>query len=300
MRIPTAVREQVEEQFGPVSSVTPVGGGCINPSVRLTLPDRTAFLKFNPESPPALFHVEARGLQALRDAAAGLRIPEVLAVGEGDGIGWLLLEWLAPAPRGPNFGERLGRGLAALHRAGADAETEWGWPEDGWIGPLPQENTRMADWPEFWRSRRLEPQLRHARDAGRMPGRAAEWKHLFAHLPELLAPAEQDGPSLLHGDLWSGNVLPAEPQEGGAGEPALVDPATYRGHREVDLAMSELFGGFDASFYAAYRETWPLEPGYRELRRSVYQLFYLLVHVNVFGGSYIPSTERTLRSVLAC
>ncbi|HEX8242728.1 MAG TPA: fructosamine kinase family protein, partial [Longimicrobium sp.] len=107
----------------------------------------------------------------------------------------------------------------------------------------------------------------------------------------LLAGAEGAGPSLLHGDLWSGNVLSA------AGDPALIDPAVYRGHREADLAMAELFGGFDARFHAAYAEAWPLQPGYREARRGIYQLYYLLVHVTLFGGGYTAQTLSTLRRV---
>jgi fructosamine-3-kinase len=130
-----------------------------------------------------------------------------------------------------------------------------------------------------------------ARTAGREPGARREWERLFDRLPELLAPGEEDGPSLLHGDLWSGNVLSA------AGEPALIDPAVYRGHREADLAMAELFGGFDACFHAAYREARPLLPGYAETRRAVYQLYYLLVHVNLFGGGYVAQTAAMLRRI---
>jgi fructosamine-3-kinase len=123
-----------------------------------------------------------------------------------------------------------------------------------------------------------------------MPGQRSQWERIFVRVPELLAPADQDGLSLLHGDLWSGNVLST------ASGPALVDPAVYRGHREVDLAMTELFGGFDASFYEAYQEVWPLLPGYADTRRTIYQLYPLLVHVNLFGGAYIAQTANLLRS----
>lgn len=200
------------------------------------------------------------------------------------------MEWIEPARRGAGFGERLGHGLAAMHRSGrADG---WGWAEDNFIGPLPQANGRTASWAELWRARRLEPQLDLARRAGRMPGRAADWDRLMDRLPDLLAPAEADGPSLLHGDLWGGNVLAA------ARGPALIDPAVYRGHREADLAMTELFGGFGAGFRAAYEEAWPLGPGY-PARRAVYQLWYLLIHVNLFGGGYGARTEGVLREALA-
>jgi fructosamine-3-kinase len=138
----------------------------------------------------------------------------------------------------------------------------------------------------------MEPQLELARRGARLPGKSAEWARLMERLPELLAPAEADGPSLLHGDLWGGNVLAAP------GGPALIDPAVYRGHREADLAMTELFGGFGGGFQAAYREAWPLQPGY-PARRAVYQLWYLLVHVNLFGGGYVAQTAAVLREALA-
>ncbi len=203
--------------------------------------------------------------------------------------GWRWSGWSPPAARRTSR-ERLGRGLAALHRAGrADG---WGWMEDNFIGPLPQANAPAASWAEFWRTRRLEPQLELARRGGRMPGKAAEWDRLMDRLPELLAPAEADGPSLLHGDLWGGNVLAAP------GGPAIIDPAVYRGHREADLAMTELFGGFGDGFRAAYREAWPLQPGY-PARRAVYQLWYLLIHVNLFGGGYGARTAAVLREALA-
>lgn len=297
MSLPEAVRARVEARFGPVRGARPVGGGCINPSLRLELGNGPAFLKYNTGAPPGLFAVEARGLDALRRAAAGaLRVPEVLAAWDParEGVpgepGWLLLEWVEPGPRGAAFDERLGRGVAALHRAPGGG---WGWEEDGFIGPLPQRNPAAASWAELWRDHRLEPRLRAARDAGHQVGAAEEWERLLAALPELLAPAEEDGPSLLHGDLWSGNVA-----SGPAGEPCLVDPAAYRGHREADLAMTELFGGFGPRFHAAYAEAWPLRPGYREARRAVYQLYYLLVHVELFGGGYAARTRAALRAAL--
>lgn len=283
------MRREVEAELGPVRGARPVGGGCIHPAFRLDLASGPVFLKCAPDAPPGLFASEARGLDALRAAAeTGLRVPEVLAVRDG----WIALEWLEPGPRRAGFGESLGRGLAALHRAPAEG---WGWEGDGFIGPLPQANAPAADWAAFWRERRLLPQLDRAREAGLRPGSEAEWDRLLAALPGLLSPAsEADGPSLVHGDLWSGNVLAV-----GSGEPALVDPAAYRAHREVDLAMAELFGGFPPDFLAAYGEAWPLEPGYGEARRSVYQLYYLLVHVNLFGGGYVPQTAAALRRSLS-
>ncbi|HET7320908.1 MAG TPA: fructosamine kinase family protein [Longimicrobiaceae bacterium] len=293
--LPDAVREGVEARFGAIRSAQHVSGGCINPAARLETKRATIFVKYNDSAPAGMFEVEAEGLRALRAAASDdLRVPEVLAAcdaGKESGAGWIALEWLEPGRGGKGTSERLGRGLAALHRAEAGG---WGWERDGFIGSLPQPNHPTASWADFWRERRLLPMLRLARDAGAPVGSSAEWDQLLAALPDLLAAGDDDGPSLLHGDLWGGNVLVTD-----TGEPALVDPAAYRGHREVDLAMSELFGGFDASFHAAYRESWPLRPGYAEVRRGVYQLYYLLVHVVLFAGGYAASTAATLRRVLA-
>ncbi|HEX2204084.1 MAG TPA: fructosamine kinase family protein [Longimicrobium sp.] len=290
--IPPSVRRAVEREIGPVVEARPVGGGCINEALRVTTARGACFVKHNAAAPPEMFAAEADGLRALRDAAPEeIRVPEVLAMG-GEGTAddpvWIALEWLEPGARRRDFGERLGRGLAALHRARSGG---WGWERTNFIGSLPQENGGAATWAEFWRDRRIAPQLRRAREGGRLPGKEAEWERLIARLPDLLAAAEDDGPSLLHGDLWGGNVASA------SGDPALIDPAVYRGHREADLAMAELFGGFDAAFHAAYREAWPLRPGYDEARRAIYQLYYLLVHVSLFGGGYVAQTAGVLRTI---
>ena len=297
MSLPEAVRRRVEERVGPVRALGAVGGGCINHAMRVEVGAEPAFLKHNAHAPAGFFPAEARGLDALRAVDGGPRIPGVLAVfdaaeeGAAGEPSWLLLEWIEPGRRGPAFEERLGRAIAALH---APADGGWGFGEDNFIGALPQSNASTDTWAAFWRDRRLEPQLRLARDGGRMPGSAAEWERLFTALPAVLSSAEDDGPSLLHGDLWSGNVM-----ADADGRPTLVDPAAYRGHREVDLAMAELFGGFGAAFHAAYGEARSLADGYADVRRPIYQLFYLLVHVNLFGGGYVAQTVSTLRRALS-
>lgn len=294
MTLPDALRGAVEARLGPVRGASGVTGGCISHGMRVELADGPVFLKHNADAPPGFFAAEARGLLALRKAAegGGLIVPRPLAWAEAeDGApAWLAMEWLEPAPRPRDFAERLGRGLAALHGL-HDGDDTWGWSEDNFIGALPQANGRMESWPDFWRDRRLQPQLAMARAAGRLPGRAADWDRLFDRLPALLDDAEMDGPSLLHGDLWGGNVLST------VDGPALIDPAVYRGHREADLAMTELFGGFGAGFHAAYGEAWPPLGGY-PARRPVYQLWYLLVHVNLFGGGYVAQTAEVLREAL--
>jgi fructosamine-3-kinase len=274
-----------------------VGGGSINAAARIGCDrGRSYFLKWNASAPSGMFAAEADGLRALRDEAArcGLRVPEVVALGgEGAAASWLLLEWVPRGSAGDGRGERLGSGLALLHRSRAGG-AGYGWERGNFIGSLPQPNDPSADWGSFWRDRRLAPQLELARRRGRLArAEAGLLDELLDRTGEALAGAATDGPSLVHGDLWSGNAY-----AGPAGEPVLVDPAVYRGHREVDLAMSELFGGFPAGWLDAYREAWPLDPSYAPLRRPIYQLYYLLVHVNLFGGSYVSGSLRAAREVL--
>jgi fructosamine-3-kinase len=292
MTLPEALCAALQAELGPIRAVRPVGGGCINTTARLETGGGPVFVKYGPRSSHDVFAVEAAGLEALRGASPELRVPAVIACShpDADAPAWLALEWLEAGPDSARCAERLGRGLAGLHRVG---QPGWGWQREGYIGPLPQGNAGTDSWAEFWWSRRLEPQLARARREGSLPGARNDWERLSARLADLLAPAESEGASLLHGDLWGGNVIALA-----SGEPALVDPAVYRGHREVDLAMTELFGGFAPRFYAAYRETWPLAAGYTEVRRDVYQLYYLLVHVNLFGGGYVDQTAGALRRVL--
>jgi protein-ribulosamine 3-kinase len=288
--IPPALRRAVESRFGVLRSAAAVPGGSVHPAARVETDGGTLFLKYDPSGTRGIFAAEARGLTALRAATADLVVPEALAWSdaEDDAPAWLALPWLEPAPPADR-GERLGHGVASLHRARSGGG--WGWPADGFIGPLPQDNRPAPTWAEFWRERRLGPPLRRLRAAGVEAGSNGAWERLLDLLPELLAPAEADGPSLLHGDLWSGNVLHT------ARGPALIDPAAYRGHREADLAMAELFGGFPPRFGDAYREAWPLAPGWPR-RRAAYQLWYLLVHLELFGAAYLARVEAALRTAI--
>lgn len=284
MTLPAALRGAVEAALGPLGGAAPVAGGSISAAHRVETAGGPVFLKHHDGAPAGMFAAEAAGLARLAAAGCGLRVPRVLARGDT----WIALEWLAPAPRDRDFGARLGRGLAALHAAPISG---WGGGGDGFLGTLPQPDAPAPTWAAFWRARRLEPLLRRARDAGRLPGAPADWARLLDRLPDLLGPAEADGPSLVHGDLWSGNVLATE------GGPALVDPAAHHGHGEVDLAMAALFGGFPPDFAAAYREARPAAPGDEAARRTVYQLYYLLAHVVLFGGGYVARTAEALRRV---
>lgn len=294
MSLPPDVRASVEsaleDRLGRTTSISgtaPVSGGCISPTTRVrTGTGESFFLKLSaPDLPDALLGAEARGLRQLASTGT-VRVPEVIATADSAEPAWLLLEWLEPsAPSGGSW-KRLGRELCSLHRNRGD----WfGGDEPNFIGSLPQDNRRSGDWADFWQTRRLEPQLRLALDADLLEDQdRRRFDLLHARLSESLAPAQEEGPSLLHGDLWSGNVHMMVD-----GTPAIIDPSVYHGHREVDLAMAELFGGFGEGFRSAYEESWPLAPGYT-VRRAIYQLYYLLVHVNLFGRSYVTRTRSTL------
>lgn len=277
-----ALEQALGERVFGASSVT---GGDINQAYRVELASGEAlFVKSNPGAPPTMFTAEARGLEWLRSAGA-VRVPEVRHVsGPDEAIQFLVLEFIAAGRPRADFDERLGRELAALHRVGAKG---FGFDSDNFIGSLPQRNGAHANWAEFYRAERLEPQLARAVDGGHLSyalRRAAA--RVLERLPELVGPAEP--PARLHGDLWSGNLHIDE-----QGAPCLLDPAVYGGHREMDLAMMRLFGGFAERVFAAYAEATPLAPGAAE-RTPLYQLYPLLVHVNLFGGSYAGSVERAL------
>ena len=295
MILPESVRGDVESALSQeagkqveVTGASPVGGGCISPTARIdTNTGNPFFLKWGSSSLPGdMLAAEARGLQALSDAGE-VRVPSVVATG-GVGPGsWLLLEWLDPGHAAPEAWGQLGRALAALHR---HQTTTFGADRDNYIGSLPQENEPSDSWAGFWRDRRLRPQLTAALSSDHLNSAdERRFDELFSRLPDHLAAGEAEGASLLHGDLWSGNVHMLA-----AGTAALIDPSVYHGHREVDLAMAELFGGFDPGFRAAYEREWQLEPGYDAVRRSIYQLYYLLVHVNLFGGGYVGRTRSAL------
>lgn len=267
-----------------VLSLRRVGGGDINEAAVVELGDGGhAFVKWHRRAPTGMFEAEARGLAWLAEPAS-LRVPEVLAVGHDDETetDFLVLELLETAPRAIDFDERLGRGLAALHHAGAP---RFGFEEDNFIGRLPQSNALRDDWATFYRECRLEPQITRARGLLDRDLRR-RLDALLDRLVDVVGPAEP--PARLHGDLWSGNHLSDE-----AGLPALIDPAVYGGHREIDLAMMQLFGGFGSRVFAAYDEAFPLTEGWED-RVPLYQLYPLLVHVNLFGGGYLGSVDRAL------
>jgi protein-ribulosamine 3-kinase len=276
------VRSAIGESMGsPVTRADPVSGGDINQAFRVDLADgRRVFVKTNPSADPEMFPAEAQGLDWLRQAAA-VAVPEVLAVSGHQGARFLVLEWLESGRPRASFDEELGRGLAALHRAGAPV---FGLERDNFIGRLPQSNAHQSSWAAFLAEERLLPMARLASHwLGRDTSSAIE--RLCTRLDTLM-PAE--APARLHGDLWGGNLHVTA-----TGAPCLIDPAVYGGHREMDLGMMRLFGGFSERVFDAYHEAFPLQPGQRE-RVELCQLYPLLVHVNLFGESYVSAVRRAL------
>ena len=272
--------------------IRPVGGGCINHGAQVVSRTGSFFLKWNGSAAPDFFAVEADGLDALA-AARTVRTPAILARSQPhEPTPWLLLEWIDQGRASEASWRRLGRELAALHRRGTD-ELRWGWHRDNYIGALPQPNGHTGDWPDFWARGRILPLTRQLLTRGTISARQADLIERAAdRAGDLLGPASlADGPSLLHGDLWSGNVLFALGRH-----PVLIDPAVYIGHREVDLAMCRLFGGFPRAFHDSYAEVWPLQPDHRR-RLALYQLYPLLVHARLFGGGYVGSTVRAAEAV---
>ena len=267
-------------------SARPVGGGCINAAWYLPGAGAGIFLKTNTPSLLPMFQAEAAGLTEL-GAAGSLRIPRPLATGVTDASAWIAMEWIEPGQGSAE--QELGAGLAEQHRKTAE---RFGWDRDNTIGSSPQRNDRCEDWPDFFARHRLAFQLELARRNGWGGTLAEAGSQLCQRLPEFFSDY-RPAASLLHGDLWAGNWAVDS-----NGHPFLFDPAVYYGDREADIAMTELFGGFGADFYAAYGEAWPLDPGY-QVRRLLYNLYHILNHLNLFGGGYLGRAQGMIDRLLA-
>ncbi|WP_375584862.1 fructosamine kinase family protein [Cyclobacterium xiamenense] len=277
------------QAFGRVPAIRQyrlVAAGTRSQAIYLETDAGEYFLKTNHESSPEIFEREREGLDRLR-AHCSLYVPQTLACGSHEDRHFLLMDWIGSGPEQADYSEQLGEGLAELHMCTSES---FGLDRNNYIAVLAQKNKPKSRWYDFFVENRLEPQLQLAFynqliDSDFM----ARFRSLYEHLQDFF-PSEK--PALLHGDLWSGNVLPDA-----TGAPALIDPAVYFGHREVDLAFSRLFGGFDDRFYEAYRSVFPLEQGFDE-RVAVYNLYPLLVHLNLFGKAYLSGIEHTLRRFL--
>lgn len=256
-----------------VQSRTPLSGGDISRVERLDTSAGRFVLKSHPDAPDGLFAAEALGLSALAAAESSLRIPSVIATNAA----FLVLEDLGDGARRSDFDETFGRGLAQIHKLAA---SQFGFSCDTFCGTTRQPNRRMNSWIDFYAQTRLDHQLVLARSAGRLSdddGQRVE--QLIAKLDTFLT-EPSEGPRLIHGDLWSGNLHTASD-----GAPALIDPSAYFADREAEFGMITLFGTWSARAHAAYEEVLPLEPGWRE-RNPLYQLYHLMNHLNLFGDGY--------------
>ena len=285
--IELAIREAEGAPFS-IESRAAIGGGCINECHVIRGGEHAYFVKTNAPGRAEMFAAEAAGLDEIGRTRT-VRVPQPVCHGASPTASWIVLELLelqSPDDRGMRA---LGRNLAGLHRVTAKY---YGWQRDNTIGSTPQTNTASADWIAFWREQRLGKQLDLAAAKGRGGRLLERGRRLMEKLPVLFA-GHVPAPSLLHGDLWSGNAGMTA-----SGEPVIYDPAVYYGDREADLAMTELFGGFPQSFYASYHAELPLDAGYAT-RKHLYNLYHVLNHLNLFGGSYGAQAERMIGQLLA-
>jgi len=279
--LPAAVSEYIAAQgWGTIAHAQPVAGGCINDGQVLTpSAGPRLFLKQNRSAPSEMFRREAEGLFALASAPGAPRVPSVLLLSES----FILLEYLAPAPGAANYWPELGRRLAALHAATSD---RFGFGHDNYLGATPQPNGWTADGYAFFAEQRICYQAARAHSRGRLSlATLRRVERLAFKLPNLV-PAQPA--SLLHGDLWLGNIIP-----GPDGQACLIEPAAHYGWAEAELAMTALFGRPPETFFAAYSAQRPLAPGYPQ-RFDLYNLYHLLNHLNLFGASYLPAVEAVL------
>jgi fructosamine-3-kinase len=277
--------EKIIEACGfSVERCTRVSGGDINDAFCIFIADKKYFLKVNDASEfPGMFEKEAKGLKALSENCT-LNIPQVIKNGAAEDEQFLLLEWMENGPRNKNFWEDFGGGLAKLH---LKKQEFFGWEEDNYIGSLVQANEQKNSWAEFYSQHRIMPLVKKIFDSGMFAAKEMKNAELLCSKLDQLFPNEH--PSLLHGDLWSGNFMCSTKG------PAIFDPAVYCGHREMDLGMCKLFGGFDNEFYEAYHQTYPLEKDWQK-RIPLTQLYPLLVHAVLFGGGYASSAADTIRT----
>ncbi len=267
-----------------IRRISPISGGSINLAARVDTTSGIFFLKANDAFRyPQMFEKEARGLQILKNAGV-ITIPEVVLTGEEEGQSFLVLRFIESKLMSVDFWEKFGTALAKLHW---NTSERFGFAEDNYIGSLVQSNKEHNRWTDFFIEERLEVQLKMAMDSGKMSETENSlFKNFFSKYESAV---NDEQPSLLHGDLWSGNFM-----VGNNGEPCLIDPAVYYGNREMDLSMTKLFGGFDDKFYEAYNAEFPLTSGFEE-RMEMHNLYPLMVHVNLFGGGYVSQVKAILK-----
>jgi fructosamine-3-kinase len=282
----------------PFSAASPrsVGGGCINSGYVLTDGPQSYFVKLNQASQISMFEAEAAGLDEMV-ASQTIRVPKPICWGTANTSAYLVQEWLDFGRTAGSAWAEMGRQLAAMHQwmpppsspSQSASRGAFGWHRNNTIGSTPQVNSWTEDWTEFWVKHRIGYQLQLAHRRG---GHFPQADRLLDSIPQLLA-GHYPQPSLVHGDLWSGNAATTK-----VGEPVIFDPATYYGDREVDLAMTELFGGFPSEFYRGYNKVYPLDSGYQR-RKVLYNLYHILNHFNLFGGGYDSQANRMIGQLLS-
>lgn len=268
--------------------LTSVGGGDINSAYQLQTADISWFIKLNRAGLAEMFVAEAAGLQELAKTGQ-VRVPEVICFGQFQRHAYLVLNYIELDTLRGQSASIFGQQLARLHR---QPQAFFGWPRDNTIGSTPQHNGRYDDWVEFWRQQRLAKQLQFAATNGYAGVLQAQGEKLLAELDGFFSDYRPQ-PALLHGDLWGGNAA-ADSQ----GNPVVFDPACYYGDREADIAMTELFGGFGRDFYAAYQAEYPLDAGYKT-RKTLYNLYHILNHLNLFGRGYLGQANAMIEQLLA-
>lgn len=282
--IAQAITQATGQEFT-IATSNSVSGGCINQGYKVSSQDREYFVKLNDAAQVEMFAAEALGLKQMQ-ATQTITVPQPICCGTAGNSSYIVLQWL-DLGRGDSQSWRLmGRQLAAMHREGTSKD--FGWERNNTIGSTPQVNTWMANWADFFAEQRIGYQLKLAKHRG---GRFPDTNQVINAVKAQLENRKPQ-PSLVHGDLWSGNAA-----IGDDGAPIIFDPATYYGDRETDLAMTELFGGFPTAFYNGYNEAWKLDSSYRQ-RKSIYNLYHVLNHFNLFGGGYGNQAIRIIETIL--
>ena len=284
-QIARAITEATGEEFA-IADTRSVSGGCINQGYKISSDNREYFVKLNDVSQVEMFAAEALGLKQMY-ATETITVPQPICWGTAENSSYIVLQWLDLGRGNNSSWTEMGRQLAAMHREGKG--DRFGWSCNNTIGSTPQVNTWMDNWADFFAEQRIGYQLKLAQRRG---GNFPDLSKVINAVRNKLADRQPQA-SLLHGDLWSGNAAIAAD-----GAPVILDPATYYGDREADLAMTELFGGFPTAFYQGYNQAWQLDSGYQQ-RKSIYNLYHVLNHFNIFGGGYANQAQRIINGILS-
>ncbi|WP_019504946.1 fructosamine kinase family protein [Pleurocapsa sp. PCC 7319] len=284
-QIAQAISEATGKDFA-IADTRSVGGGCINQGYKISDNNTAYFVKLNQASQLEMFAAEALGLNQMY-ATQTITVPQPVCWGTANDSSYIVLQWLDLGRGNSQSWTEMGRQLAAMHREGMS--NNFGWERNNTIGSTPQINTETDNWADFFAEHRIGYQLKLAKRRG---GSFPDTNKVVNAVRNKLADRQPQA-SLVHGDLWSGNAAISSD-----GSPVILDPATYYGDRETDIAMTELFGGFPAAFYHGYNEAWQLDSGYQH-RKNIYNLYHILNHFNLFGGGYANQAKRMINNVVS-